>query len=106
MGFFYKPFIFGLPLFALWFHMRYHFNMSKKHKIIEKMRNNPLNWKIEDFKVIANRLKIEYQQLGTSHVTFRAKNSDKVTVPAHKPIKPIYVKLFLAFIDKLGENNE
>jgi hypothetical protein len=80
--------------------------MSKKHKIIEKMRNNPFNWKIEDFKTIADRLDIEYRQPGTSHVTFRTKAGDKVTVPAHKPVKPIYVKLFLALIDSLGEIDE
>jgi len=38
--------------------------MSKKQKIIEKMRNHPLNWKIEDFKMIAERLGIEYKQPG------------------------------------------
>ena len=29
-----------------------------------------------------------------------------LTVPAHKPIKPIYIKMFIELIDGLGEKNE
>lgn len=31
---------------------------------------------------------------------------EKLTIPAHKPIKPIYIKQFLALIDRLGESDE
>jgi hypothetical protein len=80
--------------------------MSKIDKLLTKMRNNPRDWKIEDIKAIADRFGIDYRQPGTSHVTFRAKLGDKVTIPAHKPIKPIYIKLFITLIDGLGGNNE
>lgn len=82
------------------------FKMSKYEKLISKMRNNPRDWKIEDVKGIADRFGIEYRQPGTSHVTFRVKTGEKVTIPAHKPIKPIYIKLFIALIDGLGGNDE
>lgn len=75
--------------------------MSKIDKLLAKMRNNPRDWKIEDIRVIADRYGIKYRQPGTSHVTFRMKTGDKVTIPAHKPIKPIYIKLFIAMIDEL-----
>ena len=80
--------------------------MSKLDKLLIKMRNNPRDWQIEDIKVLAKRFGIEYRQPGTSHVTFRANNGEKVTIPAHKPIKPIYVKLFIALINELGDNDE
>lgn len=70
------------------------------------MRNNPRDWLIEDIKVIAERYGIEYRQPGTSHVTFRTTSGEKITIPARKPIKPIYIKQFLALIDRLGESNE
>ncbi len=70
------------------------------------MRNNPRDWQIEDIKAIASRFGVEYRQPGTCHVTFRAKSGEKVTIPAHKPIKPVYIKQFLALIEGLGENNE
>jgi len=80
--------------------------MSKSDKLLIKMRNNPQNWQIEDIKVIAKKFDIEYRQPGTSHVTFRAINGKKITIPAHKPIKPVYIKLFIALIDELGGSNE
>lgn len=80
--------------------------MSKFDKLIIKMRANPRDWRIEDLKSIAERMGIEYRQPGTSHVTFRLSNGSKVTVPAHKPIKPIYIKQFLNLLDEGGFHNE
>ncbi len=68
------------------------------------MKDNPKgDWNIQDLKAIADRFNINYRQPGTSHVTFRTKNGKKLTVPAHKPIKPIYIKKFVEFIE--GEQN-
>ena len=77
--------------------------MSKAGKKLEKMRANPRDWRIEDLKTIADRLGLAYRQPGTSHVTFRSESGQKLTVPAHKPIKPIYIKLFVELIDEMGE---
>lgn len=63
--------------------------MSKIEKLLDKMRNNPRDWRIEDLKVIADRYGLTCSQPGTSHVTFRSEVTTKLTVPAHKPIKPI-----------------
>jgi hypothetical protein len=79
--------------------------MSKIDKLLEKMRNNPRDWGIETLQAIAERYGIIYRQPGTSHVTFRAANGQKVTVPAHKPIKPVYIKQFIALIEDIGEKN-
>lgn len=76
--------------------------MSKAEKLITRMRNNPRDWTIEDVKAIAARYKLEYRQPGTSHVTFRASTGEKITIPAHKPIKPVYIIKFLALIEGLG----
>ncbi len=81
--------------------------MSKIDKLLTKMRNNPRDWGIETLQAIADRYGIVYRQPGTSHVTFRAVNGQKITVPAHKPIKPVYIKQFIALItDQLGESDE
>jgi len=78
--------------------------MSKAENILLQMRNNPRgDWHIEDFKTVAKRHGIEWRQPGTSHVIFKAPNGDKVSVPAHKPIKPPYVRQFLAMIDRLRD---
>ncbi|MBA2650309.1 MAG: type II toxin-antitoxin system HicA family toxin [Legionella sp.] len=80
--------------------------MSKFDKLIIKMRSNPRDWRIDDLKAVAERLGIEYRQPGTSHVTFRLANGSKITVPAHKPIKPIYIKQFIDLLDEGGFCNE
>ena len=75
--------------------------MSKVGKQLEKMRNNPRDWRIEDLKTIANKVGLLYRQPGTSHVTFRARAGRMSTVPVKKPIKPIYIKLFVELVDEI-----
>ena len=74
--------------------------MSKLSKILDKMRNNPLDWRIDRLKTVAQAHGIAWRQPGTSHVTFRHPNGAKLTVPAHRPIKPIYIKKFIRLIDE------
>lgn len=91
-------------LVVRWYRMWYHINMSKINKKIMAMKNNPKgDWVIEDLKSLADKHGIVYRQPGTSHVTFRSLNGRKLTVPAHKPIKAIYIKLFIKFLE--GEKN-
>jgi hypothetical protein len=73
--------------------------MSRIGKLIERMRNNPRDWRIEDVKTVADYYLIDYRQPDGSHVTFRFINATKLTVPAHKPIKAIYIKKFIALLD-------
>jgi hypothetical protein len=63
------------------------------------MRNNPRDWRIEDIKMIADHYAIDYRQPGGNHVTFRFADQTKLTIPAHKPMKPIYIKKFIALLD-------
>ena len=69
------------------------------------MRRNPRDWKIEDLKAIADRLGISWRQHG-SHVTFRHPNAAKITVPAHRPIKPVYVKKFLEMLTEVDHEKD
>jgi hypothetical protein len=56
---------------------------------------------IEPLKAIADRYEISYRQPGTSHVTFRSPRGGKLTVLARWPIKPAYIRQFLALLDAL-----
>lgn len=78
--------------------------MARADKLIERMRNNPRDWSIDDLKTLANRNRIDWRQPGTSHVTFSYPGVVPLTVPAHKPVKPIYVKRFLELLDRTGED--
>lgn len=72
--------------------------MEKREKLLDRMRNNPRDWRIEDLKTLADHYGITDDQSG-SHVTFRSKDGRRATVPAHKPIKPVYISQFLSLIE-------
>ena len=63
------------------------------------MRNNPRDWQIEDLILIATHHGFRFRQPGTSHVTF-SNGKHRITVPAYKPIKPVYVRQFVAMIEE------
>jgi hypothetical protein len=80
--------------------------MARLEKLLGAMRRNPrADWRIEQLKAIADRYGISYRQPGTSHVTFRSPRGDKLTVPARRPIKSLYVRQFLALLEALEAAN-
>ncbi len=78
--------------------------MANAVKVIAGMRRNPRDWRIEDLKVVADSLSIDYDQHGTSHVVFRHAMAGRLSVPARRPIKPVYVRMFVELVDKIGES--
>ncbi len=74
------------------------FSVSKAEKILEQMQNNPRDWRIESLKTVARAHDIEWRQQGTSHVVFVRSDGRTLPVPAHRPIKPIYIKKFVDFV--------
>ena len=80
-------------------------NVANAGKILSRMRNNPRDWRIEDLKVLANHHGINHDQTG-SHVTFRHPAVGRLTVPADRPIQPIYVRKFVQFVDSVIEEQQ
>lgn len=78
--------------------------MSKSEKYLAKMRTNPRDWRIEDIIVVALGYGFDVRRPGggSSHVTLRHKSGLRLTIPAHRPIKPIYVKKFLEIIEEVS----
>jgi hypothetical protein len=80
--------------------------MASRSKLLEKMRRNPRgDWQIADLKAIADHYNIAWRSPGGSHVVFVG-DGTILTVPARRPIKPVYVKLFVEMIDKVDESHE
>ena len=77
--------------------------MTKADKLLSRMRANPRDWRIEDLKAMAGRHGLTCDQMGTSHVTFRTPDGRKLSIPAAKPVKPTYVRLFVALLDAQEE---
>jgi len=62
------------------------------------MRKNAKNWRIEDLQTLAKYYGIAYRQNGTSHVFFTF-DPGYLPVPAHRPIKSVYVRQFVELLD-------
>lgn len=78
--------------------------MNKRVKLLDAMRNNPHNWRIDDLLVVARQFNIECRNNGGSHHVFGFPTVEMdVTVPAHRPIKPVYIRQFLLLVDAVKE---
>ena len=80
--------------------------VSNAARLLAKMRRNPHDWRIEDLKVVARDCDVAYEQHGTSHVVFRHPSAGRLSVPAHRPIKPVYIRLFVDFLNRRAEKHE
>ena len=71
-------------------------------KTLDKMRKNPMGWRIEELQALAKESFVDWRRPGRggSHVIFSTPGvREIVSVPSKRPIKPIYIKQFLALID-------
>jgi predicted RNA binding protein YcfA (HicA-like mRNA interferase family) len=81
--------------------------VSKKAKRLEAMRNNPQDWTIAELVGIATAMGFDVRQGGKgSHMVFTSPLGMTQTIPAHRPVKAIYIKLLLEMIDALGETED
>ena len=85
--------------------MRYHYSMAAG-RLLQKMRKHQIGWRIEDLQCLAAEHFVEWRTPGRggSHVIFSAPGvREIVSVPTKRPIKPVYIKQFLALIDAAGD---
>lgn len=81
--------------------------MNKKIKLLDAMRVNPKDWRIEELKTVARQLGIEVRNDGGSHHVFSYSGVDGViSVPAHRPVKPVYIRAFVRFCDQVKEKRD
>jgi hypothetical protein len=76
--------------------------MGASAKTLQKMRQSQGGWRIDDLISVAGSNGIEWRRPGRggSHVIFSADGvREIVSVPDKRPIKPIYVRHFIALID-------
>lgn len=74
--------------------------MTRSAKTLVQMKINPLDWRIESLKSVAEAHGLVHRQPGGSHVIFRRPNGAMLSVPARRPIKPIYIKKFVRLIEE------
>lgn len=74
--------------------------MTRTAKTLARMKANPFDWRIESLKSLADACGIEYRQPGGSHVIFRHPNGAMLSVPARRPVKPVYIGKFIRLIEE------
>jgi len=86
--------------------MRYHILVSAAGKTLQKMRRTQTGWRIDELQSVAEENGVGWRKPGHggSHVIFSASGvREIVSVPAKRPIKPVYIRQFLALIDNAVE---
>lgn len=73
--------------------------MTRADKTLAKMRANPRDWRMDQLQTIARARKITWRPSGSSHVVFVRADGRTLPIPAHRPVKAIYISLFLAFLE-------
>lgn len=79
--------------------------MMSDDKLIRSMRANPRDWKISDIERVCRLYMISCAapKRGSHYKLQHPRINGILTVPARKPIKPIYIRLLLEMIDDLDK---
>lgn len=75
--------------------------MSQAEKLLERMTRNPRDgWRIEDVLSVCRAFGIDCRppSSGSHYVVWHKSQQTPLTVPAGRPIKPVYIKLLTTYI--------
>lgn len=77
--------------------------MSRRDKLLSKIKNNPTNVKFEALQSLLFYFGFKERQpkSGSSHYTYTY-NNYIITIPKHKPVNKIYVKKVLEILSELN----
>ncbi|HEU0043180.1 type II toxin-antitoxin system HicA family toxin [Sphingomonas sp.] len=77
--------------------------MVRPDALLERMRANPRDWRIEDVVRVCDATGVTCTApRGGSH--YKVKHQaveDILTIPAHRPIKPVYIRALVRFIGRV-----
>jgi hypothetical protein len=73
--------------------------VTQAEKILDKVKANLRDWRIGSLESVAEAYKVAFRRPGGSHVIFRHSNGAMLSLPAHRPIKPVYAKKFVRLIE-------
>jgi hypothetical protein len=74
--------------------------VARADKTLDAMRANPRDWRIGQLESVAAAFGVNCRKPGGSHVVFEHPAViEALSVPARRPIKPIYVQRFVRLIE-------
>jgi hypothetical protein len=77
--------------------------LAKASKLLERMRANPRDWGMNDIATVCEGHGIDCTppRKGSHFKVKHATMTEILTIPAHRPIKPVYVRELVKFIDSV-----
>jgi hypothetical protein len=75
--------------------------MARGEKLLERMRASPNGWRIEDVRTLCGAFDLDFDRpSGSSHYgVSHESQAHHLTVPFARPIKPVYIRKLVAFVD-------
>ncbi len=74
--------------------------MSKAEKLLQQMKSNPkADWTPNNIKTLCKAFDLTLRQRGTSHAVLTNAIGQHLTIPMHKPVKPLYIKYLIKLIE-------
>lgn len=75
---------------------------------LDRMRANPRDWRIEDLEAVCRDEGIACTppRNGSHFKLKHAGVAEILTIPAHRPIKPVYVRALVRFVDAARETRK
>lgn len=80
--------------------------MVSGRRLLQRMRDHPFDWRIEDVATLCTAFGIELERPrgGGSHWKVRDRDRGRtLIIPAHKPIKPVYIRKLVALLEERGD---
>ena len=80
--------------------MQYPRAVARTHRLLAAMKANPkADWSPENVRVVARACGLSLRQGATSHAVLTNALGEHLTVPMHKPIKPVYIRRLVRLIE-------
>lgn len=82
--------------------------MARGEKLLTRMRENPRDWRIEDVRALCAAFALDFDKpSGGSHYGVSdPTQTHHVTVPFARPIKPVYVRQLVRFVEAVLVSRE
>ena len=72
--------------------------MNTATKLLIAMRRNPLDWQLAQLQTVARQHSVDWRHDKSSHCVFVRSDGRTLSVPAHRPIKLIYIRKFVELL--------
>lgn len=78
--------------------------MGSRERRLARMAANPRDWSIDDVQALCAGYGLAFRRRSGSHATVSHPTQPEIlTIPANRPIKPVYIRQLIRFIEKVEE---